>query len=110
MAEDHQGGCAAMAGPSEAHKELDPFVGTFKATVKIWMGLGNALDEFIGLPIPVNVAWLSTPATFWRQGPVKSRDHRASWSKLGEKICRRLAGQTQISRVISVNHNWCRLG
>jgi len=41
MAEEHQGGCAAMAGPAEAHKELDPFVGTFKATVKIWMGPGE---------------------------------------------------------------------
>ena len=41
MAEDHQGECAAMAEPDEAHKKLDPFVGTFKATVKIWMGPGE---------------------------------------------------------------------
>lgn len=41
MAEDHQGECAAMAEAGEAHKKLDPFVGTFKATVKIWMGPGE---------------------------------------------------------------------
>jgi len=42
---DHadQGACAAMGETGEWHKKLEPFVGTFKATVKLWMGPGDPL-------------------------------------------------------------------
>lgn len=34
-------GCAEMGALSEAHKKLEPFVGTFKSEVKMWMGPGE---------------------------------------------------------------------
>ncbi len=34
-------GCAAMGNPVEAHDRLKPFVGAFKAEVKMWMGPGD---------------------------------------------------------------------
>lgn len=36
------GDCAAM-GPVEAHSKLEPFVGTFRGEVKIWMGPGDPM-------------------------------------------------------------------
>ena len=33
--------CAQMAATVEAHEKLKPFVGTFKSTVKMWMGTGD---------------------------------------------------------------------
>ncbi len=33
--------CAQMGAAVEAHKRFEPFVGTFKATVKRWMGPGE---------------------------------------------------------------------
>jgi hypothetical protein len=35
--------CMAAAAVGEAHKKLDPFVGTFRATVKLWMGPGEPM-------------------------------------------------------------------
>lgn len=35
--------CAAMSEPVEAHRKLEPFVGTFKAEVTIWMGPGEPM-------------------------------------------------------------------
>lgn len=42
---------AAMAAPSEEHERLEPFVGTFKAEVKMWMGPG---DPAISTGVMVN--------------------------------------------------------
>ena len=33
--------CAGMGATVEEHKKLEPFVGTFKAEVKMWMGSGD---------------------------------------------------------------------
>lgn len=38
-----QDGCAQMGAVCEAHKKLEPFVGTFKAEVKMWMGPGDPM-------------------------------------------------------------------
>ncbi len=35
--------CAAMGAPVEAHSLLEPFVGTFRGEVKIWMGPGEPM-------------------------------------------------------------------
>ena len=35
--------CGQMGGPVAAHEKLAPFVGTFKAQVKIWMGPGDPM-------------------------------------------------------------------
>ena len=35
--------CMSMLGPDEHHERLAPFVGTFKAVVKLWMGPGDPL-------------------------------------------------------------------
>jgi hypothetical protein len=42
---------AAMAAPSEEHERLKPFVGAFKAEVKMWMGPG---DPAISTGVMVN--------------------------------------------------------
>ena len=39
--EQGTGECMSMPGPDEHHKRLEPFVGTFKAAVKLWMGPGE---------------------------------------------------------------------
>lgn len=39
MSNEHDS--AAMAAPGEQHRRLEPFVGTFKASVMIWMGPGD---------------------------------------------------------------------
>ncbi len=39
---DH-GTCAAMGATGEWHKKLEAFEGTFKATVKMWMGPGEPM-------------------------------------------------------------------
>jgi len=39
----HTGECASMGEVGEAHKRLDPFVGTFAAAVKMWMGPGDPM-------------------------------------------------------------------
>ncbi len=39
--EQGTGECMSMPGPDEHHKRLEPFVGTFKAAVRIWMGPGE---------------------------------------------------------------------
>ena len=40
------GECAApIQEPGEAHKRLDPFVGTFDAKVKMWMGPGDPMES-----------------------------------------------------------------
>ena len=36
-------GCMGMPGPDEHHTRLEPFVGTFKAVVKLWMGPGEPM-------------------------------------------------------------------
>ena len=41
MSEVSHEGCAEMGALAEAHKKLDPFVGTFSAEVKLWMGPGE---------------------------------------------------------------------
>lgn len=33
--------CAQMGATGEEHKKLEPFVGTFRAEVKLWMGPGD---------------------------------------------------------------------
>ncbi|MHC5022972.1 MAG: DUF1579 domain-containing protein [Planctomycetota bacterium] len=33
--------CMAATGPGAEHEKLEPFVGTFKAEVKLWMGPGD---------------------------------------------------------------------
>ncbi|MFG0329913.1 MAG: DUF1579 domain-containing protein [Phycisphaerales bacterium] len=35
--------CAAMAATTEAHERFKPFVGTFNAEVKMWMGPGDPM-------------------------------------------------------------------
>ncbi len=42
MAEHHDT-CAQMGATTAAHRALEPFVGSFKAEVKIWMGPGDPL-------------------------------------------------------------------
>lgn len=37
----HTDACAQMGATVEQHKSLEPFVGTFKAQVKLWMGPGD---------------------------------------------------------------------
>jgi hypothetical protein len=34
-------GCAEMAALAQAHRKFEPFVGTFKARVSLWMGPGE---------------------------------------------------------------------
>ena len=41
--EQGTGECTSMQGPDEHHERLAPFVGTFKAVVKMWMGPGEPL-------------------------------------------------------------------
>jgi len=41
MSDEKQNACAGIAETGPEHKRLDPFVGTFKATVKMWMGPGD---------------------------------------------------------------------
>lgn len=41
--EQHESECGGMPGPGPEHKLLDPFVGRFKATVKLWMGPGDPM-------------------------------------------------------------------
>ena len=36
-------GCMGLPGPDEHHERLEPFVGTFKAVVKLWMGPGEPM-------------------------------------------------------------------
>lgn len=41
-----QGGeCGQMPGPGPAHEKFKPFVGTFKAEVRIWMGPGDPMES-----------------------------------------------------------------
>ncbi len=35
--------CMGLPGPDEHHERLEPFVGTFKATVTLWMGPGDPM-------------------------------------------------------------------
>lgn len=37
------GHCAAMSATSEEHKRFEPFAGTFKAEIKMWMGPGEPM-------------------------------------------------------------------
>ena len=41
MSEVSHEGCAEMGALADAHKKLGPFVGTFSAEVKLWMGPGE---------------------------------------------------------------------
>jgi hypothetical protein len=41
MSEHNQESCANMSAVVEQHKKLEPFVGTFRAEVKMWMGPGE---------------------------------------------------------------------
>ena len=43
MGENEGADFAAMAATTEAHERLTPFVGTFKAEVKMWMGPGEPM-------------------------------------------------------------------
>ncbi len=45
MGSEQEAGCdfEAMSATTEEHKLLEPFVGTFKATVKMWMGPGDPM-------------------------------------------------------------------
>ncbi len=36
-------GCMGMPGPDEHHERLEPFAGTFKAVVTLWMGPGDPM-------------------------------------------------------------------
>ena len=38
-------GCAQMGALADAHKLFAPFVGTFKAKVKMWMGPGEPMES-----------------------------------------------------------------
>lgn len=44
--------CAQMGALAEAHKKFDPFVGTFAAEIKIWMGPG---DPHVSTGVMTNV-------------------------------------------------------
>ena len=41
MSEVSGEGCAQMGALADAHKKFAPFVGTFAAEVKLWMGPGE---------------------------------------------------------------------
>jgi hypothetical protein len=43
MGNDAQADFAAMAAPGAEHERLRPFVGTFRADVKMWMGPGEPM-------------------------------------------------------------------
>ncbi len=43
--EAKQAECMTPMQPGEMHKKLEPFVGTFKATVKMWMGPGEPSES-----------------------------------------------------------------
>ena len=44
MATDHaEMNCADVSAVAPEHKKLDPFVGRFRATVKLWMGPGDPM-------------------------------------------------------------------
>ena len=43
--EKGSGECMTMQGPDAHHERLEPFVGTFKAVVKMWMGPGEPLSS-----------------------------------------------------------------
>jgi len=42
---DTTGQCAGPMQPGEHHKKLDPFIGSFKANVKMWMGPGEPSES-----------------------------------------------------------------
>lgn len=74
--------CAEMSATSEEHKRFEPFVGTFKAEVKLWMGPGEPL---VSTGIMVNE--LDLGARFLKQvftgdpndGPFPSFEGRGFW-------------------------------
>ena len=39
----HEAACSEVGALAEAHKKFEPFVGTFKAEVKMWMGPGEPM-------------------------------------------------------------------
>jgi len=41
MAEEQAGACPSVSEVCEAHERFEPFVGIFKAEVKLWMGPGD---------------------------------------------------------------------
>lgn len=43
MSDDAQQDFQAMAAPADEHSRLEPFAGTFKAEVKMWMGPGEPM-------------------------------------------------------------------
>ena len=43
MSEDPMAAMQEMAAPSADHERLTPFLGTFKAEVRIWMGPGDPM-------------------------------------------------------------------
>lgn len=45
MTEQATSDCAQMGAVTEAHKTLERFAGTFRATVKIWMGPGDPFES-----------------------------------------------------------------
>ena len=45
MAKEQVAQCADCAGVGAEHKMLEPFVGTFKAKVKLWMGTGEPSES-----------------------------------------------------------------
>lgn len=43
MSDESMDAMQAMSAPAEGHARLQPFVGTFRAEVKIWMGPGDPM-------------------------------------------------------------------
>ena len=51
--------CAGMGATTDGHRKLEPFVGTFKAEVKMWMGPG---DPMVSTGLTDKVKYLSKKA------------------------------------------------
>jgi len=74
--------CTSMGSVSEPHRRFDPFVGTFKAEVKLWMGSG---DPLVSTGVMVNT--LDLGGRFLRQeyqgdqmdGPFPAFEGRGYW-------------------------------
>ncbi len=78
----HEAACSEMGALAEAHKKFEPFVGTFKAEVKMWMGPG---EPFVSTGVMVNT--LDLGGRFLRQiytgdqtdGPFPNFEGRGFW-------------------------------
>lgn len=73
---------AAMAAPTEAHKKLEPFIGTFKATVKIWMGPGDPVESTGTMVNTFDLGGLFLKHTYTgdlNEGPFPAFEGRGYW-------------------------------